>query len=84
MSTIFQKDFKKMDGWAGTGTCPPPAPRETRCSLCRGELYPGDPYFALEGGAVCEDCLGRYARGYFAPRLRRVGSGRPPAGKRLC
>lgn len=43
-----------------------------RCSLCRGELYPGDPYFELEGRVVCEDCLGRYARGYFAHRLRRV------------
>ena len=47
--------------------------REERCSLCGGELYPGDPYFALEGKLVCEDCLGRYARGYFAHRLRRVG-----------
>ena len=47
--------------------------RELRCSLCRGELYPGDPYFELDGRTVCEDCLGRYARGYFAHRLRRVG-----------
>ena len=44
-----------------------------RCGLCRGELYPGDPYFELDGRTVCEDCLGRYARGYFAHRLRRVG-----------
>lgn len=43
-----------------------------RCGLCKGELYPGDPYFDLEGRVVCEDCLGRYARGYFAHRLRRV------------
>ncbi len=55
-------------------------PREERCSLCRGELYPGDPYFALEGKLVCEDCLGRYARGYFAHRLRRVGE-RDGAGR---
>lgn len=48
------------------------APREERCSLCRGELYPGDPYFELDGQAVCEDCLGRYARRYFAPQLRRI------------
>ena len=47
--------------------------QELRCSLCRGELYPGDPYFELDGRTVCEDCLGRYARGYFAHRLRRVG-----------
>ena len=47
--------------------------RELWCTLCRGELYPGDPYFELDGRTVCEDCLGRYARGYFAHRLRRVG-----------
>ena len=47
--------------------------QELRCSLCRGELYPGDPYFELDGRTVCEDCLGRYAWGYFAHRLRRVG-----------
>lgn len=47
--------------------------RELRCTLCRGELYPGDPYFELDGRTVCEDCLGRYARSYFAHRLRRVG-----------
>ena len=47
--------------------------REMRCGLCRGELYPGDPYFELDGRTVCEDCLDRYARGYFAHRLRRVG-----------
>ena len=47
--------------------------RELQCALCRGELYPGDPYFELDGRTVCEDCLGRYARGYFAHRLRRVG-----------
>ena len=47
--------------------------QELRCALCRGELYPGDPYFELDGRTVCEDCLDRYARGYFAHRLRRVG-----------
>ena len=52
--------------------------RELRCALCRGELYPGDPYFELEGRAVCEDCLARYARRYFAPQLRRVGRGAAP------
>lgn len=73
MSTIFPKEFKKIGGRNGPGDVPPSAPREARCSLCRGELYPGDPYFALDGRTVCEDCLGRYARGYFAPRLRWVG-----------
>ncbi len=46
---------------------------QARCSLCRGELYPGDPYFELEGRAVCEDCLGRYARRYFAAQRRWMG-----------
>ncbi len=48
------------------------AHREERCGLCRGELYPGDPYFELEGRVVCEDCLGRYAREYFAAQRRWV------------
>ena len=73
MSTIFQKDFKNTCGWVAAGGLGPSAPQGLRCSLCRGEVYPGDPYFELEVGAVCEDCLGRYARSYFAHRLRRVG-----------
>ena len=51
--------------------------RQARCALCRGELYPGDPYFELDGSTVCEDCLARYARRYFAPQLRRVGHPAP-------
>lgn len=74
MSTIFEKEFKKFSGWIAPGTSHHSVPREARCSLCRGELYPGDPYFALDDRAVCEDCLGRYARGYFSHRLRRVGA----------
>ena len=77
MSTVF---FKKI----GSGRGPEGSGRETagqggyearelRCALCRGDLFPGDPYFELDGRTVCEDCLGRYARGYFAHRLRRVG-----------
>ena len=73
MSTIFSEKFKNMWGRAQAGEAAPPPPQEMRCFLCAGELYPGDPYFELDGRAVCEDCLGRYARGYFAPRLRRVG-----------
>ncbi len=73
MSTIFPKEFKNMRGRTQAGMAGSPVPQGMRCSLCAGELYPGDPYFELDGRAVCEDCLGRYARGYFAPRLRRVG-----------
>lgn len=43
-----------------------------RCSLCTAELGPGECYFRLEGQAVCEACLERYARGRFARQLRRV------------
>ena len=56
-------------GWDQTGA------GEMACALCTEELYPGDPYFELDGRAVCEDCLARYARSYFAHRRRRV-SGR--------
>ena len=80
MSTVFSKEIKKTTdkkgGWKDTARWEPQADWEERCCLCRGELYPGDPYFELEGRAVCEDCLGRYARGYFAHRLRRVGRNR--------
>ncbi len=65
MSTVFFKNGSQ-NGADGPG-------RIIRCRLCRGELYPGDPYFALDGWAVCEDCIGRYARQRFAHRLRRVG-----------
>ena len=65
MSTGFFKN-RSRNGAEGPGHL-------LRCRLCRGELYPGDPYFALEGRTVCEDCIGRYARYYFAHRLRRVG-----------
>ena len=65
MSTGFFKNRSQNEA-AGPG-------QELRCWLCRGELYPGDPYFALDGRVVCEDCLERYARRRFAHRLRRVG-----------
>ena len=33
-----------------------------RCSLCGGELYDGDEFYAVNGAAVCEDCLADFAR----------------------
>ena len=73
---FFQKITKLGPGpggsWTDTAGRSIGAARELRCSLCRGELYPGDTYFELDGRTVCEDCLGRYARIYFAHRLRRV------------
>ena len=74
MSTVFEKEMKREDEKRTAGGIFK-ARREERCSLCRGELYPGDPYFELEGRAVCEDCLGRYARQYFSAQLRRVSGG---------
>lgn len=65
-----------MRRWPHTAEWDLYPPREPRCSLCLGELYPGDPYFELDGRAVCEDCLGRYARRYFAAQRRRVGRSR--------
>lgn len=62
-----------MRGWGRTAGKDFRDGREMRCSLCQGELYPGEFYFELEGRAVCEDCLGRYAGWYFAAQRRRVG-----------
>ena len=78
MSTAFLKKAKKiMRGWKKTAEGNFQAAPAEQCHLCRGGLYPGDPYFALEGRAVCEYCLGRYARAYFAAHLRRAGRGTP-------
>lgn len=67
-----EKNEKKMGGAREVGERLRESGEEVRCGLCGGELYSGDPYFALEGRRVCEACLERYARGYFAHRLRRV------------
>ncbi len=73
MSTENLKKEKKKRGWSKTAGGHFQVGREERCDLCRGELYPGDPYFELEDRVVCEYCLGRYAKGYFAAQLRHVG-----------
>ena len=84
MSTVFSKKSQKLRHESGGGQERTKGwiietAHRLRCSLCRGELYPGDPYFDLDGRTVCEDCLGRYARDYFAPRLRRAGGGKGDA-----
>lgn len=56
--------------WGSTGAAM--GPGGVCCTLCGGTLYPGDPYFSLEGSRVCEGCIERYAKGYFAHRVRRV------------
>lgn len=45
---------------------------QMHCALCRGELYPGEHYYFLEGRRVCETCLERYARQYFSSQRRRL------------
>ena len=74
MSTTFLKKNEKKEA-GKTADWERRTAQELQCSLCRGELYPGDPYYELEGRIVCEDCIGRYAGRYFAHRLRRVGRG---------
>lgn len=66
MSTPLKNlNEKKRQAPAGPG-------EQARCALCLGELYPGDPYFWLEGQRICEACLERYARRRFAHRRRRL------------
>lgn len=73
MSTLLRnldekKSLPRAETFRGPG-------EQVRCGLCRGELYPGDPYFLLEGQRICEACLERYARRRFAHRRRRLGGG---------
>ena len=37
----------------------------TACALCGRELYDGDEFYAVNGAAVCEDCLTDFAREEF-------------------
>lgn len=53
-----------------------------RCALCRGEIYEGEYYYRLEGRAVCESCLDRFARRHFSGERRRAG-GKGAAGRDL-
>ena len=36
------------------------------CSLCGGELYPGDVCYIINGSTLCPNCLGDYAAQAFA------------------
>lgn len=45
---------------------------QLHCALCWGEICPGEPYYRLDSQAVCEFCLERYARRYFARERRRA------------
>lgn len=39
------------------------------CSICQGEIYPGERYYQTEEGAICYGCLIWYARRKFLPQL---------------
>lgn len=47
---------------------------ELSCALCRGEIHRGEAYYELDDRRICEACLERYARRYFAHRRRRVSA----------
>ena len=46
---------------------------DAQCGLCGGEIYTGEPYYHINGQAVCRDCLTDYATRYFAPYLEKGG-----------
>lgn len=48
---------------------------DLKCALCGGGVAPGDYYYRLEGRAVCEACLERFARAHFAGERLRAGRG---------
>lgn len=43
-----------------------------RCYFCRGEIYVGDSYYAVDDKIICPYCLGRFAKQYFSDRARRA------------
>lgn len=48
-------------------------PAAAYCRYCRGEIYEGEEYYCVDGGAICENCLDALARDCF--RLYRVNGG---------
>lgn len=43
------------------------------CSLCGGEIYRSEDYYAVNGRAICRDCLADYAAQVLAPFLVKGG-----------
>ena len=43
------------------------------CALCGDEMYMGQSAYFINGEAICEDCLGAYARSYFSGFIREIG-----------
>lgn len=72
------KREKGADGRTGKLTQLPLAdsqeePAAAYCRYCRGEIYEGEEYYCVDGGAICGDCLDALARDCF--RLYRVNGG---------
>ena len=44
-----------------------------RCELCGSEIFTGEECWFINGQVICEDCLGEFARRYFAPHRCRGG-----------
>ncbi len=52
---------------------PQQTPAVGLCSLCGGELYPGDDAWQINQLLICGECLGAFARLAFAPHHRICG-----------
>ncbi|MDO4810744.1 MAG: hypothetical protein Q3985_02245 [Eubacteriales bacterium] len=37
------------------------------CDICGSEIYRDEAFYRLNGETVCDDCVGDYARLFFAP-----------------
>lgn len=51
-------ESKAYDDWK---TSPPdPIESEFKCTCCGESLFPGDPYWDIEGEHYCEDCANEW------------------------
>ena len=65
----MQKIFRMKKDCRLTGS----EAEELECALCRGVIHDREYYYRLEGRAVCEFCLERFARQFFSGERRRAG-----------
>ena len=47
------------------------------CDLCGSDIYEGAPCYRINGTVLCPDCLGAFARDYFAAFACRAGEEEP-------
>ena len=57
---------------------PQQRPAAGLCSLCGGELYPGDDAWQINQLLICGDCLPAYARQLLAPHHQICGGEEEP------